>query len=189
MNRLQEIELYELNELQPEDKQLFVIKDLNGLNWVLRKMNAANAKLNEIKSLAEAERERINTWEQKESASLVSEISFFEQKVIEYHAHVLTIDSEQKSIVTPYGKVRSITNEAQPQKVDDEAIFDYVVMNELPFVEVNTTRKLRWAELKKTLKVIQQGDEQVVVDQDGQVVPGVTVKPRTTTFKVEVADQ
>lgn len=188
MNQLQEVELYELNELQPQEKQMYVIKDINGLNSVLRKINAANAKLNEIKSLADAERERIDAWEKKVSSGLISDITFFEQKVIEYHSHVLAVDSEQKSIVTPYGRVRSITNEAQPERVDDEAIFDYVVANELPFVEVNTTRKLQWAELKKTLKIVRQGDEQLVVDEDGQVVPGVTVKPRTTTFKVEVAD-
>ncbi|MET4562219.1 hypothetical protein ABIA69_003405 [Lysinibacillus parviboronicapiens] len=186
MNRLQEIELYELNEMQPQEKQIFVIKDMDGLNWVLRKINAANAKLNEIKSLADAERERINAWEKKESTGLVSDITFFEQKIIEYHSHVLANDSERKSIVTPYGKVRSITNEAQPDRLDDEAIFNYVMANELPYVEVNTSRKLQWGELKKTLKVVQQGNEQIVVDENGQAVPGVTVKPRTTTFKVEV---
>ncbi|WP_193767138.1 host-nuclease inhibitor Gam family protein [Lysinibacillus parviboronicapiens] len=188
MNRLQEIELYELNEMQPQEKQIFVIKDIDGLNWVLRKINAANAKLNEIKSLADAERERINAWEKRESTGLVSDITIFEQKIIEYHSHVLTNDSERKSIVTPYGKVRSITNEAQPERLDDEALFNYVVANKLPYVEVNTSRKLQWGELKKTLKVVQQGNEEIVVDENGQVVPGVTVKPRTTTFKVEVDD-
>lgn len=188
MNRLQEIELHELNEMPLQEKQIFIIKDMDGLNWVLRKINAANAKLNEIKSLADAERERINTWEKKESAGLISDITFFEQKVFEYHSHVLSNDPKQKSIVTPYGRVRSTTSDAQPERLDDEAIFDYVTANELPFVEVNTNRKLHWSELKKTLKIVQQGDEQLVVDEDGQVVPGVTVKPRTTTFKVEVDD-
>lgn len=188
MNRLQEIELYELNEMQPQEKQIFVIKDMDGLNWVLRKINAANAKLNEIKSLAVAERERINAWEKKESAGLMNDITFFEQKIFEYHSHVLANDPKQKSIVTPYGRVQSTTNEAQPERLDDEAIFNYVVANQLPYVEVNTSRKLQWGELKKTLNVVQQGDEQIVVDSNGQVVPGVTVKPRTTTFKVEVAD-
>lgn len=188
MNRLQEIELYELNEMQPQEKQIFIIKDMDGLNWVLRKINAANAKLNEIKSLADAERERINAWEKKESTGLVNDITFFEQKVFEYHSHVLANDPKQKSIVTPYGRVRSITNEAQPERLDDEALFNYVVANKLPYVEVNNTRKLQWGELKKTLKVVQQGDEQIVVDTYGQAVPGVTVKPQTTTFKVEVDD-
>ncbi|WP_036120729.1 host-nuclease inhibitor Gam family protein [Lysinibacillus fusiformis] len=188
MNRLQEIELYELNEMPPQEKQIFIIKDMDGLNWVLRKINAANAKLNEIKLLANAERERINAWEKKESASLISDITFFEQKITEYHSHVLTIDPEQKSIVTPYGKVRSFTNEAQPEKVNDEVILNYVVANQLPYTEVDTTPKLQWGELKKTLKVVQLGYEQIVVDENGQVVPGVSVKPRTTTFKVEVDD-
>ncbi|MFJ3386290.1 host-nuclease inhibitor Gam family protein [Lysinibacillus sp. NPDC086135] len=188
MNLLQEAELHELYEMPPQEKQLYVITDINGLNWVLRKINAANAKLNEIKSLADAERERINAWEKKVSAGLISDVDYFEQKVIEYHSHVLANDTEQKSIVTPYGRVRSITNEAQPERIDDEVLFDYVVTNQLPYVEVNTSRKLQWGELKKTLKVVQHGNEQIVVDENGQAVPGVTVKPRTTTFKVEVDD-
>ncbi|WP_068983891.1 host-nuclease inhibitor Gam family protein [Lysinibacillus xylanilyticus] len=188
MNLLQETELHELYEMQPQEKQIIVIKDINGLNWALRKINAANTKLNEIKSLADAERERINAWEKKVSAGLASDITFFEQKIFEYHSQVLANDSEQKSIVTPYGRVRSITNEAQPERLDDEELFNYVVANQLPYVEVSTSRKLQWGELKKTLKVVQHGEEQIVVDADGQAVPGVIVKPRTTTFKVEVDD-
>ncbi|MFJ8099362.1 host-nuclease inhibitor Gam family protein [Lysinibacillus sp. NPDC096212] len=188
MNLLQETELHELNAMQPQEKQIFIIKDMDGLNWVLRKINAANAKLNEIKSLAVAERERINAWEKKESAGLINDITFFEQKVFEYHSHVLANDPKQKSIVTPYGRVRSITNEAQPERLDDEAILHYVMANQLPYAEVDTIRKLQWGELKKTLKVVQQGNEQIVVDTYGQAVPGVTVKPQTTTFKVEVDD-
>ncbi|MFF2179376.1 host-nuclease inhibitor Gam family protein [Lysinibacillus sp. NPDC058147] len=188
MNLLQETELQELYEMQPQEKQIFIIKDMDGLNWVLRKINAANTKLNEIKSLAVAERERINAWEKKESTGLINDITFFEQKVFEYHSHVLANDPKQKSIVTPYGRVRSITNEAQPERLDDEAILHYVVANQLPYAEVDTIRKLQWGELKKTLKVVQQGEEQIVVDTYGQAVPGVTVKPQTTTFKVEVDD-
>lgn len=189
MNRLQEIELVELNEMQPQEKQLFIIKDIEGLNWVLRKINAANAKLNEIKTLADMERERINAWEKKESAALINDIAFFEQKVIQYHSNVLKNNPKQKSIVTPYGRVQSKTSRAQPEKLDEKALLNYVVANQLPYVEVINERKVAWGELKKTLKVVQKGDEQIVVDSNGQVVPGVTVKPKTTTFKVEVSDQ
>jgi hypothetical protein len=188
MNLLQETELKELYEMQPQEKQMYVIKDINGLNWVLRKINAANAKLKEIKSLADAERERINAWEKESSVGLISDISYFEHKIFEYHSHVLVADPEQKSITTPHGRVRSFTHEAQPEKADEKAISDYVVANQLPFIEVNTAPKLQWAELKKTLRVVQRGNEQIVVDENGQAVPGVTVKPRTTTFKVEVDD-
>lgn len=188
MNLLQETELQELYEMQPQEKQMYVIKDINGLNWVLRKINAANAKLKEIQSLADAERERINAWEKEASAGLISDINYFEHKIFEYHSHVLVADPEQKSITTPHGRVRSFTHEAQPERLDDEELFNYVVANQLPYVEVNTSRKLQWGELKKTLKVVQHGEEQIVVDADGQAVPGVIVKPRTTTFKVEVDD-
>ncbi|WP_431810836.1 host-nuclease inhibitor Gam family protein [Lysinibacillus capsici] len=186
MNQLQEKELFELYEQDPQEKEIFIIKDISGLNWVFRKINAINAKLNEIKSLANSERERIDAWEKKESSVLESDIEFFEQKITEYHSQVLADDPEQKSIVTPYGKVKSITYEAQPEKLNEEAISEYVMANELPFLEKDTSPKLQWAELKKTLRVVQKDNEQIVVDVNGQAVPGVTVKPRTTIFKVEV---
>lgn len=186
LNQLQEKELFELYEQDPQEKEIFIIKDISGLNWVFRKINAINAKLNEIKSLANSERERIDAWEKKESSVLESDIEFFEQKITEYHSQVLADDPEQKSIVTPYGKVKSTTYEAQPEKLNEEALIEYVIEKNLPFVEPIPTKKLHWSELKKTLHVVQKGSKQVVIDEDGQEVPGVIVKPKNTTFKVEV---
>lgn len=189
MNNLQELELLEVENMQEEQKNVFVIKDINGLNWVLRKIGAINAKLKEIKSLADSERQRIDEWEKKESADLKNDISFFEHKVFEYHMQVLQENPKEKSISTPYGKVKSTTRSAQPEKADESSIFDYVEQNELSFVDVQTVKKLNWAELKKTLTVVEkENGEQVVIDSNGQLVPGVSVKPSETTFKVEVVE-
>lgn len=41
-------------------------------------------------------------------------------------------------------------------------------------------------DLKKSLKIVEISGEKVVISQDGQIVPGVSVKPETITFSVEV---
>lgn len=188
MNKLQEQELFELEEQQQEERKVFVITDLNGLNWAFRKMSAIQAKQNEVKQLAQAERLRIDAWEKKECAAFESDLAFFTQKITEYHASVLAQDPKAKSIKTPYGVAKSTTSKAAPEKVDEAALIEYVKTNELTFVEVETKEKLLWGELKKTLKVVESDGVLKVVDADGQVVPGVFVKPETVSFKVEVSE-
>lgn len=48
-----------------EQREGFKIEDLQGANWAFRKLRAITAKEAEIKALAEEERNRINTWEEK----------------------------------------------------------------------------------------------------------------------------
>ncbi len=104
--------------------------------------------------------------------------------IADYHAKVLAEDPKKKTLSTPYGKSKSTTSKAQPDKVDESQLLQFVEENELPFVE--TVKKLKWGDLKKTLQVVEKDGEQIVIDENGQEVPGVTVKPQTTTFKVEI---
>ena len=187
MNQLQEYELHEL-EQQQEQQQTIVITDLDGLNWAFRKMNALQAKINDVKALADAERLRITNYEKQETEKYRFDLERFEHQVKEFHASVLAQDPKAKSIKTPYGVAKSTTSKAAPEKVDEAALIEYAKTNDLAFVEVETKEKLKWAELKKTLQVVESDGTQVVIDADGQVVPGVTVKPETVSFKVEVSD-
>lgn len=188
---MNQLHAYELNELEQEqtERQQFVITDLNGLNWAFRKMAAIQAKVNEVKALADAERERINEWEKEECEGYESDLTFFQHKISEYHAQMLAQDPKNnKSIKTPYGVAKSITSKAAPEKVDEQALVEYAKVNDIPVVEVEIKEKLKWAELKKTLSVIEHNGELVVIDENGEIVPGVKAKPETTTFKVEVSE-
>lgn len=187
MNQLQEFELNEL-EQQGEQQQTIVITNLDGLNWAFRKMNALQAKINDVKALADAERLRIANYEKQETEKYRADLEHFEHHVKEFHASVLAQDPKAKSIKTPYGVAKSTTSNVAPEKVDEQALIEYAKTNELAFVEVEVKEKLKWAELKKTLKVVESDGAHVVIDAEGQVVPGVSVKPKTVTFKVEVAD-
>lgn len=183
MNKLQEVELEEMDSVESEF-QKFEITDIDSLNWAFRKLSALKSKEKETKQLAEKERIRITSWEQKELSAVKSSIEFFETMAAQYHMKQLEQDPKSKTISTPYGKVKSTTSKAQPDKEDVDKLLAFVEENELPFVKVK--KELAWADLKKTLQVVEKDGVQIVINENGQAVPGATVKPQTTTFKVEI---
>jgi len=194
MNPLQIEELEQLEEQyfdgslegmsREEISQRFKIDNLDSLNWAFRKIAAYQAKLKEVQSLVNTERDRIDRWEKAQSSGIQQSIDFFSQLAADYHAKVLEENPKSKTLSTPYGKSKSTTSKAQPDQQNEEQIIKFVEENKLPFVE--KVPKLKWAELKKTLKVVEKDGEQIIVNENGQVVPGVAVKPQTTTFKVEI---
>lgn len=188
MNQLQEQQLHEINKMEQEERGGFIIDDLSGLTWTMRKMRALQAKIKEVQDIATAEIAPIEGWAKQETKQYQEDMDFFAHKISEYHRLVLAEDPRAKSIKTPYGVAKSTASKAAPEKVDETALIAYAKENDVPVVEVVTTEKLKWAELKKTLKVVERAGEQVVIDADGQIVPGVVVKPETVTFKVEVSD-
>ncbi|MGR6911784.1 host-nuclease inhibitor Gam family protein [Bacillus sp. BSL6] len=182
MNALQQNELMEVDQLQDAEQQ-FEITDINGLNWAFRKLSALKSKEKEINQLANVERDRIAEWEKGELISVHNSITFFESHIQRYHAEQLAVDPKQKTISTPYGKSKTRKSKETPDKGDEALLLDYVIQNDLAEFIKNS---VKWADLKKTLKIVQIGDEKVIVDGDGQLVPGVSVKPETITYSVEV---
>ena len=183
MNKLQEVELEEMDSVESEFHK-FEINDIDSLNWAFRKLSALNSKEKETKQLADKERIRITSWEQSELSAVRSSIEFFETMAAQYHMKQLAEDPKAKTISTPYGKVKSTTSKAQPDKEDIDKLLTFVEENELPFVKVK--KELSWGDLKKTLQVVEKDGVQIVINENGQAVPGTTVKPQTTTFKVEI---
>jgi hypothetical protein len=182
MNVLQEFELQEI-ENQEELKQRFQITGIDSLNWAFRKLSAYKAKAVEVEQLAKAERERIDRWEEEQKKSIQQNIEFFEQLIQEYHAKVLQEDPKAKTLSTPYGKSKARKTKAQPEKADENLLLQHVKENGMTeFVK----ESIKWGDLKKTLQVVEVNGKQVVIDENGQVVPGVVVKPESITYSVEV---
>ncbi len=181
MNQLQayELENWDGQANHEEEKQRFQITGMDSLNWAFRKLSALKAKETEITNLAKAEKERIEHWEATEKASLNNDIQFFESLINEYHAEVLKEDPKAKTLSTPYGKSKSRTSKAQPDKANEATILKYIEENEMTEYIKPT---LKWADFKKSLTIA--GDK--IVDENGQIVPGVAVMPETITYKVEV---
>jgi len=149
MNKLQEVELSEMEEMEVAEFTKFEVHDIDSLNWAFRKLSALKSKANEIKQLAEKERLRIESWEQSELSTVKNSIEFFESMVTQYHMKQLAEDPNSKTISTPYGKARSTTSKAQPDKQNEEELLAFVEENELPFVKLK--KELKWGELKKNI--------------------------------------
>lgn len=182
MNSLQQIELMEVEEIQSQDIK-FEITDLNSLNWAFRKMAALKTKEKEIKQLADIERERIAEWERGELSTITNSVEFFEHLISVYHAKQLEADPKAKTISTPYGKSKTRASKAQPEKTNEDEILQHVIESGM-YDYLKTS--LKWGDYKKGLRIVEISGEKVVVDEMGQFVPGVEVKPESITFSVEV---
>lgn len=183
MNALQQYELMDIEEIQSQE-QKFEISDLNSLNWSFRKIAALKQQEKEIKQLADVERERINTWEQDSLNPIHNSISFFEGLVQAYHAKQLAEDPKKnKTISTPYGKSKTRRSSESVEKQNEELLLEYVFENDLgEFIKSS----VKWADLKKSLRIVEISGEKVIVDENGQIVPGVSVKPESISYSVEV---
>ncbi|MBZ4221909.1 host-nuclease inhibitor Gam family protein [Bacillus wiedmannii] len=182
MNSLQAIELAEVDELQDAEQQ-FEITDINGLNWAFRKLSALKSKEKEINQLANVERDRIAEWEKGELISVHNSITFFESHIQRYHAEQLAADPKQKTISTPYGKSKTRKSSEAPEQKDKAQVLQYAIENHL---DDCLKTEVKWGDLKKKFKIAEISGEKVVVDEDGQIVPGVTVKPESISYSVEV---
>jgi hypothetical protein len=182
MNSLQQIELMEVEEIQSQETK-FEITDLGSLTWAFRKVAAFKSKEKEIKQLANIERERIAAWEASELSTISHSLEFFESMIAAYHAKQLEADPKAKTISTPYGKSKSRTSKEAPEKANEDAILQHVIENGM---EDYIKNSLKWADFKKAVKIVEISGEKVVVDENGQIVPGMTVKPESISYSVEV---
>lgn len=182
MNALQQYELMDVEEIQSQEKR-FEISDLESLNWAFRKLAALKSQEKEIKQLANIERDRIAAWEKSELSTIENSTSFFESLIQNYHAQQLAENPKAKTISTPYGKSRTRKSSASVEKVDEGQLLDYVLENEM---DNYLKTELKWGDLKKSLKIVEVAGEKAVIDEYGQLVPGVSVKPETVSYSVEV---
>ncbi|MDM5439871.1 host-nuclease inhibitor Gam family protein [Bacillus hominis] len=183
MNSLQKIELAEVDELQVAEQQQFEISDLESLNWAFRKLTALKAEEKKVTTLANVERDRITQWEQSELKPIHNSISFFESHIQRYHAEQLAADPKQKTISTPYGKSKTRKSSEAPEQKDKAQVLQYAIENEM---DDCLKTEVKWADFKKKIKIVEISGEKVIVDEDGQIVPGVSVKPESISYSVEV---
>lgn len=159
-----------------QKKELFEITDLDSANWALRKMAALNVKLNEVKGLADRERDRIGQWEAQETKQINNGIDYFKGLLVKFYAKKRSEDPKFK-LSTPYGYVRQSTSKKYDYNEDK-------LIEELNGTEyVKTEYKVDKAKLKKNILLVP--DEKVegsfkAISADGVVLEGLTVTANTT---------
>lgn len=179
----------ELETIETEVKDRFEITDEATLHWTFRKMREIRGKIAEKEELAKSEyarideeRKLVDAWLGDETKNLFQSIEHFDHLIREYHLALLNEDGTQKTLSTPYGKSKTTTTAEQPDKGDEEKLLKYAKDNKLTdLIKVEET--VRWGDMKKTLKVVGGN----VVDENGEIVEGAKVKPKTVTCKVELS--
>lgn len=171
-----------MEEIKEVVEERFEITDVSSLNWVFREVLAPlKAKVEQVRELEAEEIDRIKSWAENKTRGPLQEIGYWEQRIADYHLELLRTDPKQKTISTPYGKSKTTTSRAQPQKADESKLLAYAKENKLTdFIKVEES--VKWGDLKKSLKVV--GDN--VVDENGEIVEGATVKPETISYKIEL---
>lgn len=183
MNQLQQMEVeVDVNPISDEESR-FVVTDLSSLTWVFKKLKKEKDKEKEIKQVAAEQRQEILEWERSELSTISNRVEFFENMISQYHAKQLEADPKAKTISTPYGKSKTRKSKEAPEKGNEEAILQHVIENGMDDYIKNS---VKWADLKKSLKVVEVSGDKVAVDENGQLVPGVSVKPESISFSVEV---
>jgi phage host-nuclease inhibitor protein Gam len=163
----------------PEQKERFRVKDKEQAEWCLRQISRLLSKREEVKSLAQAEIEKITAWKNDQTESIQKSISFFEFLLIEYHQQIFKENPKAKTIKLPSGRLEA--RKAQPEYLrDKETMLPWVEQNRPEFVI--TKKELDWAGLKKVLKY----ENGMGIDPDtGEAVPGLNVVDRGINFRVK----
>lgn len=184
MNDYQKLELQGLQYFTDEERQTFSIDNLELLTWAFKKLSSIDAEIEDKTNVARYEKDKIDKWLNSVTEPLEHSKSFFEAKIKEYHEQILLDNPQKKTISTPYGKVKSTRKKAQPIKSNEEELMEYVILNEPDLLKIK--KEVNWSELKKKIHITEADEGLIIVDENGQIVSGVSVEEEKVIFKVEV---
>lgn len=171
----------EIKETSEEElKQRYKITSLDSCNWAFRKLATIKVQEEEINELAKNEIERINAWKEDELKKTEDSKAFFEGLLTEYFIEQKQVDPKFK-ISTPHGKVTS--RKQQPK-------YEYDVEKFIAWAEANEHAEL--VRIKKevdktaTKKTFEINGNQLVDEETGLIVDGVTVLKREDSINIKV---
>lgn len=161
----------------------FRIHDLAQLSMVMRELSELNSKEAEVNEVYNAEKQRIDSWKTEQTEKFEKEREWREQQVIDYHKRRLEENPKDKTLSTPFGKVKSTSKKATFKKPDSDVLMAVLEANgHTDLIKEKTLYTPDWASYKKQLSVV--GDK--VVDENGTIVDDIEIEPAQTTFKLEV---
>lgn len=171
-------------DLESEESRVrFSIGDDAQATWAMRRLSSVQQRAAQVSMIAEAERSRIDAWEDRQMKQFQRDENYFQGLLMEYAASERTAH-DRKSIDTPYGSVKSRVS--QPVwEVDADAFLQWAKTHAPDLIRVKETPSL--SDMKKFLQ-IEHTDTLglVAMTPDGEIVPGVDIHPATVNYTVEV---
>lgn len=151
------------------------VQDEAGAEWAIRKIAAAQLRINDIHKLAESERARLAHWEATATQADQTTIDALTEKLTAWHAHVLEADAERKTIKLPHGTL-SARNKPAGWEWDEAAYIKWAAKN-APETIKQTDPTIIKAEAKKHADAL--------LEATGEVPPGATPIKATVGFTVK----
>ncbi|GAB7387410.1 hypothetical protein BSNK01_12460 [Bacillaceae bacterium] len=184
LNALQEMELEEIENMDldsEETKEQFKIENLDQANWAFRKLAALHAKEQEVKRLAEAERQRINAFEERELNSIQRQREFFHSLLTEYATKEREKDPMFKA-KTPYGSISFRKQQPKWEYNDDVLVQSLESIGRDDLIRIK--KEPNKNEIKDKLVVTKKGE--VIDPETGSKVEGVIVTPQSDKLIIKV---
>ncbi|MFZ1363075.1 MAG: host-nuclease inhibitor Gam family protein [Candidatus Nanopelagicales bacterium] len=168
-----------------EKREAFEIRNDSMAEWAFEKYAHYQGRENEIDALADAKIALINDWRQAEKKKLTGHTEFFASHLTRYAQMKRAADPKIKTLSLPSGKVAMRAVAPTVQVDDKEQLIKWCDENDRQdLYDRKIIDQPKVAELKK----LELGDGDFVVDEDGQTVPGVTVKPGYLSFKITAGE-
>lgn len=163
----------------------FRIMSMSALDETFQRLAELKRRDLEVEQRADALRDRADRFEKEERQKFADEINYIESLIQDFHFRTLLENPKAKTLSTPFGKSKSRYSKATPEQVDKDALLAHIQKNNMRnFIK----EEAKWGDFKKTLTVAELEGAPVVVDENGQVVPGVVVKPEAINYSVEITD-
>lgn len=176
------MEINEFETSETEVKENWKITSDSEATWAMRKLSVVMNQINTNESIAKKEKERIDAWLEESNKSLNTKGQFFIDHLTAY-AHEQREKFDRKTISTPYGKVTS-RQLKEKFEIDKEKFIAWSLDNFDNSYLLRIKHEPDMEMIKKDLKV----EGNVAVTSDGEVVPGVIVKPSEVSYKVEIGE-
>ncbi|MGW7932414.1 hypothetical protein BU107_11120 [Staphylococcus xylosus] len=180
MNSLQR---EEIETLENEKHETFKINDLDSANWAFKKLDALQTKEKEVNELAEQEIERINRWKEKELSGIDDSKVYFNHLLTEYYKEQKEVNSKFK-LSTPYGKVTSRKGAKIIQYSNESTAINLLKSRGLDNY-IKTSEKINKTAISKDFNEIDGG---ILVDPNGEVIEGIYLEQKPTSYSVKVGD-
>ncbi|MEK4030858.1 host-nuclease inhibitor Gam family protein [Pseudobacillus sp. FSL P4-0506] len=178
-----------LNEQEEQTFQGFIVTTLEDAAEAQRRVSYFKDRQAEIDAIIEKQIEpflkkieMIKEWGEEAKKEFIEKESYYTATLEQYlrsevERQVEAGKKPKKTLTLPYGKIS--LKKQQPEFVkDEEKIFEYAKQSGLIKVKESTD----WAELKKQCQVVNG----VMVDENGEVVPGIQVVERDDKFEIKL---
>jgi len=179
---MEEYVKYIVDEAISEQEQNggFIIDTDEKAEWALQKISQEKTDCERMKAVCERMIESYKIKIEDAQTRYENNTSYLKGMLQRYMDTVKTKDSKtQKTYALPSGKLK--IKYQQPEYVrDDEVLIKWLKENKVSYIKTKETPD--WSNLKKLLSV--SGEK--VVDENGEIVEGVTVVEREPVFEVEV---